>query len=265
MAQVKIIWPIVQQATKIRVAAYARVSSDSSDQQNSFATQVEHYTKFIERNPDWIFADIYVDAAITGTRADKRTEFQRLLQDCRAGKIDRILVKAISRFARNTVDCIEAVRELSQLGIAVHFERENIDPSAMGGEMLLAMLGAVAQEESLSISKNLQWGIQKRMRNGEFVASIAPYGYQRQGNTIIPDPQTLDIVQRIFGFYLSGNSAEWIVETLNMQQIPSPTGILWNTRTVRDILKNEKYNGDSLLQKKYTPIELPLRKCLNHG
>ncbi|MEG1367218.1 MAG: recombinase family protein, partial [Oscillospiraceae bacterium] len=265
MAQVKIIQPIAQQATKIRVAAYARVSSNSEDQLNSFATQVEHYTKLIEANADWVFADIYADAAITGTRADKRNEFQRLLQDCRAGKIDRVLVKSISRFARNTVDCIETVRELSLLDIAVAFEKENIDTSAMGGEMLLSMLGAAAQEESLSISQNLQWGIQRRMRKGEFVASTAPYGYERKGISLVPKPQQASNVKFIFDEYLTGKSSDQIALFLNQQSISAPNGTQWYARTVRSFLTNEKYKGDMLLQKQFTTDCLPLRRQVNRG
>lgn len=136
MPEVRVIPPIAQADKQLRVAAYARVSSGSNDQLNSFAVQVSYYTELIQKNENWVFAGIYADEAVTGTRADKRTEFQRLLQDCRAGKIDRILTKSISRFARNTLDCIEAVRELQALGVSVKFEKEGIDTGKMGSEML---------------------------------------------------------------------------------------------------------------------------------
>lgn len=147
--QVIVIQPIAEQAKKLRVAAYARVSSDSADQLNSFATQVDYYTSYIRSKDEWEFAGLYADEAVSGTTADKRDDFQRLLADCRAGKIDRILVKSISRFARNTIDCLQAVRELKQLGVAVEFEKEGIDTGNMGSEMLLSILGSAAQEESL--------------------------------------------------------------------------------------------------------------------
>ena len=175
--QVKVIQPIAEQAKKLRVAAYARVSSDSADQLNSFATQVDYYTSYIQSKDEWEFAGLYADEAVSGTTADKRSDFQRLLADCRAGKIDRILVKSISRFARNTIDCIQTVRELKQLGVAVEFEKEEIDTGKMGSEMLLSILGSAAQEESLSISKNLKWSIRKRMQKGDFITCRAPYGY----------------------------------------------------------------------------------------
>lgn len=157
MPQVRVIQPISEQAKKLRVAAYARVSSDSADQLNSFATQVAYYTDFIQSKDEWEFAGLYADEAVSGTTAEKRDDFQRLLADCRTGKIDRILVKSISRFARNTLDCLQTVRELKQLGVAVEFEKEGIDTGNMGSEMLLSILGSAAQEESLSISKNLKW------------------------------------------------------------------------------------------------------------
>ena len=159
MPQVRVIPPLPEQVKKIRVAAYARVSSNSADQLNSFITQVEYYTQYIQSKYAWEFAGLYADEAVTGTATDKRTDFQRLIEDCRAGKIDRILVKSISRFARNTLDCIQTARELKLLGVAIEFEKENIDTGNMGSEMLLSILGSAAQEESLSISKNIKWSI----------------------------------------------------------------------------------------------------------
>jgi len=154
--QVKVIQPIAEQ---------------------SFATQVDYYTSYIRSKEEWKFAGLYADEAVSGTTADKRDDFQRLLADCRAGKIDRILVKSISRFARNTIDCIQTVRELGQLGIAVEFEKEDIDTGNMGSEMLLSILGSAAQEESLSISKNLKWSYRRRMKSGDFITCNAPLGY----------------------------------------------------------------------------------------
>lgn len=164
-------------ADTMEIAAYARVSSNSADQLNSFITQVEYYTQYIQSKYAWEFAGLYADEAVTGTATDKRTDFQRLIEDCRAGKIDRILVKSISRFARNTLDCIQTARELKLLGVAIEFEKENIDTGNMGSEMLLSILGSAAQEESLSISKNIKWSIRKRMQSGDFLTCRAPYGY----------------------------------------------------------------------------------------
>lgn len=267
MPQVKIIQPIAEQAKKLRVAAYARVSSDSADQLNSFATQVDYYTSYIQSKDKWEFAGLYADEAVSGTTADKRSDFQRLLADCRAGKIDRILVKSISRFARNTIDCIQTVRELKQLGIAVEFEKEDIDTGNMGSEMLLSILGSAAQEESLSISKNLKWSYQRRMKSGDFITCSAPIGYSLENGTLVPDPQEVPIVKYIFNSYLAGKSLEEITSELNANE-PKPTkknSSRWYVSMVRYALSNEKYIGDSLVQKHFTPDEIPLKKVRNNG
>ena len=267
MPQVKVIQPIAEQEKKLRVAAYARVSSDSADQLNSFATQVGYYTSYIQSKEEWEFAGLYADEAVTGTTADKRDDFQRLLADCRAGKIDRILVKSISRFARNTIDCIQTVRELKQLGVAIEFEKEDIDTGNMGSEMLLSILGSAAQEESLSISKNLKWSYRRRMKSGDFITSKAPLGYFFENNTLVPDPQEVPIVKYIFNGYLAGKSLEEIASELNEAELKpnKKNSERWYASIIRYILSNEKYIGDSLVQKRYTPDELPLRQRRNKG
>lgn len=168
MPQVQVIQPIQQQPKRLRVAAYARVSSDSEDQLNSLAVQVDYYTHLIQENPNWEFAGIYTDEGITGTSTKRREQFNRLMDDCRAGLIDRVLVKSASRFARNTADALSSVRELKSLGVTVAFEKEGFDTETSNGEMLLSIICAVAQEESLSISQNMKWGIHKRMRTGNY-------------------------------------------------------------------------------------------------
>lgn len=267
MPEVRVIPPIAQAAKQLWVAAYARVSSGSDDQLNSFAVQVAYYTELIQKNEDWVFAGIYADEAVTGTRADKRTEFQRLLQDCRAGKIDRILTKSISRFARNTLDCIEAVRELQALGVSVKFEKEGIDTGKMGSEMLLSMLSAAAQEESLSISRNLKWAIRKRMEAGTFKLSNAPFGYLLEDGKLRPNPKEAPIVQYIFDSYLAGKSLTEIAEELNNADDPVMCSkkLKWYPRAIQYILANEKYIGDSLLQKKFTPEIVPHQQKPNRG
>lgn len=171
MPQVQVIQPIQQQPKRLRVAAYARVSSDSEDQLNSLAVQVDYYTHLIQENPNWEFAGIYTDEGITGTSTKRREQFNRLMDDCRAGLIDRVLVKSASRFARNTADALSSVRELKSLGVTVAFEKEGFDTETSNGEMLLSIICAVAQEESLSISQNMKWGIHKRMRTGNYSPS----------------------------------------------------------------------------------------------
>ena len=256
MPEVRVIPPVAERAHKLRVAAYARVSSDSDDQLNSFAAQVEYYTNYIQSKDEWEFAGLYADEAVTGTSAEKRSDFQRLIQDCRAGKIDRVLVKSISRFARNTLDCIQTVRELKMLGVAIEFEKEHIDTSKMGSELILSMLSAAAQEESLSISKNLKWSYQKRLNSGDFITCSAPLGYVLKDNQLIPDPEEVPIVQYIFNSYLSGKSTTEIARTLNETENRTKRNARWHHGMIRYILTNEKYIGDSILQKYYTPDEI---------
>lgn len=263
MPQVQIIPPIGKRVKKLRVAAYARVSSDSEEQLNSFATQVAYYTALIGEKEDWEFAGLYADEGVTGTSTAKREDFQRLLADCQAGKIDRVLVKSVSRFARNTADCIQTVRTLRTLGISVYFEKEDIDTGTMGSEMLLSILGSAAQEESLSISQNLKWSYRRRMRAGEFITCRAPLGYCLKGNTLEPDPHEVPIVHYIFSSYLAGKGTVEIAEELN--HLDSPPRQRWSTSAILYILRNEKYIGDSLVQKKFTPDTFPLRQQFNRG
>lgn len=267
MPQVKVIQPLSEQSKKLRVAAYARVSSDSADQLNSFATQVDYYTGYIQSKDEWEFAGLYADEAISGITADKRSDFQRLLADCHAGKIDRILVKSISRFARNTLDCIQTVRELKRLNIPVEFEKENIDTGSMGSEMLLSILGAAAQEESLSISKNLKWSYRRRMKSGDFITSKDLLGYSFTNNTLVPIPEEIPIVEYVFNSYLVGKSPEEIADEFNREHIKTDKrqSGRWQASLIRYILSNEKYIGDSLVQKYYTPDEFPLREKRNKG
>ena len=256
MPEVKIIPPVSQHAERLRVAAYARVSSDSADQLNSFASQIAYYTDVIQSEEDWEFAGLYADEAVSGTTTSSRNDFQRLLKDCRNRKIDRILVKSISRFARNTLDCIQTVRELKSLGVTVLFEKEGIDTEHLGSEMMLSILGAAAQEESLSISRNLKWSYRRRMRSGDFITCSAPLGYYLKDRTLIPDPQEVPVVQYIFGSYLSGKSLEEISQTL--LQASAKQEKRWNAAAIEYILTNEKYIGDALVQKWFTPEQLPL-------
>ena len=252
---------------KLRVAAYARVSSNSDDQLNSFTTQVDYYTAYIQSKEEWEFVGLYADEAASGTTTQKRNDFQRLLADCRSGKIDRILVKSISRFARNTIDCIQTVRELNQHGITVEFEKENIDTGRMGSEMLLSILGAAAQEESLSISSNLKWSYRRRMKSGDFITSKELLGYDFKNNTLIPNPEEAPIVQYIFHSFLDGKGTEEIAAELSASDIKlaKRDSGRWHASMIQYILTNEKYVGDALVQKKFTPDELPFRKKRNHG
>lgn len=253
MPQVQVIQPIQQQPKRLRVAAYARVSSDSEDQLNSLAVQVDYYTHLIQENPNWEFAGIYTDEGITGTSTKRREQFNRLMDDCRAGLIDRVLVKSASRFARNTADALSSVRELKSLGVTVAFEKEGFDTETSNGEMLLSMICAVAQEESLSISQNMKWGIHKRMRAGNYITNATPFGYTQINHQLVPEKNNAMIVNDIFKSYLSGMSINEIAEHLNT--IYPKENSKWNPRTIHAILRNEKYIGDSLYQKTYTTDE----------
>ena len=250
---------------KLRVAAYARVSTASDDQMNSFAAQNSYYTNLITSNENWRMVDIYADAGISGVTAEKREDFQRLLADCRKGLVDRILVKSISRFARNTKDCLETVRELKTIGVSVFFEEQNIDTGKMTGELLTAVFAAIAQKESESISAHMRWSYQQRMQNGTFVPPYQPFGYRLTDKKITIVPSEAAIVQKIFSDYLSGKNIVEIAEALNRDKEPSPNGQTWSVKSVFAILRNEKYTGDSLWQKTYMTDTFPAVHKMNHG
>ena len=253
-------------ARKLRVAAYARVSSSSADQLNSYRVQNQYYSELISGNPDWEMVDIYADEGITGTSVEKREDFQRMMQDCRKGKIDRILVKSISRFARNTKDCLAAVRELKELGISVQFEEQGIDTSKVSSEMVTAIMASLAQKQSESISSNVRWGVQKRMQDGTFIPSYLPYGYESINGRIQINKGQADVVQKIFSDFLAGRSTEQIATDLRTNNIPCKNGrVQWDSSSVRYILRNEKYTGNSKWQKYYTPNTFPFHCKINTG
>lgn len=254
---------IIIDTTRIRVAAYCRVSSDSSDQLNSYMTQIRYFEKAISESEDEEFVGIYADEGITGTRIDKRNEFLRLMKDCRRGKIDRIITKSISRFSRNTKECLTCVRELTELGITVMFEKEGIDTAEMSDEMLITIMGGLAQEESTSISQNLQWSIKKRMQNGNYIASSVPFGYKLKNNKLYIDKNEAEIVNQIFDDFLSGKGAKKIAQEYNKKSLEN--GFRWCSSTIQYILTNEKYIGDSIWQKTYTPNTIPFKSIINKG
>lgn len=255
------------QEVKLRVAAYARVSSSSEDQKNSFEAQLRYYDALISGKENWTMVDLYADEGITGTSTEKRKDFQRLLSDCRKGKIDRVLTKSVSRFARNTKECLEAIRELKQLGVGILFEEQNIDTSQVSGEMLTAVFAAIAQAESESISANMRWSYQKRMQAGSFIPPSLSYGYRRENGRITIDPPAAKVVQKIFGDYLAGSSMEEIAAELKQLRPEHPElgEKSWCFHTVSYILQNEKYTGDSLWQKTYHTDTFPVKKHINWG
>ena len=254
---------------KLRVAAYARVSSNSEDQKHSFAAQNAYYSKLITDNPDWELADIYADQGITGISIDKRDDFLRMMEDCRKGRIDRILVKSSSRFARNTKESLEAVRELAALGVSVYFEEQNIDTAQVSGEVLIAMFAALAQRESEAISGRTRWGIQRCMEQGRFTPTAIPLGYRKDkaGNIFI-DEEQVKYIRIIFKEFLDGKNSRDIAAALDMEQkkLGQVQGAYrWTYGAVIRILRNEKYTGNSIWQKTYRTDDLSHRKVINRG
>ena len=246
----------------LRVAAYCRVSTDSDDQINSFTAQNSHYMEMITAHDRWELVDIYADEGITGTSAKKRKDFQRLLADCRNGRIDKVLVKSISRFARNTTECLEAVRELKSLGISIFFEEHNIDTKMVSSEMLMAVIASCAQAESESISRNMRWSVQKRMESGTFNTCRAATGFRLSEDGLRIAPEEAPVIYGIFADYLQGKNSREIAERLNAE---NALGRVWNRKLVDYILTNERYAGNAILQKKYRTESIPRIKKPNLG
>ncbi|WP_345890311.1 recombinase family protein [Streptococcus sp. k-402] len=244
------------------------MSTDQDEQLSSYENQVNYYREYILKHEDYELVDIYADEGISATNTKKRDAFNRLIQDCRGGKVDRILVKSISRFARNTLDCIKYVRELKELGIGVTFEKENIDSLDSKGEVLLTILSSLAQDESRSISENSTWGIRKKFERGVVQVNTTNFmGYDKdeKGNLIINHEQA-KVVRYIFDRFLEGYSPEFISKELRELEIPGCTGkAKWCPSAIWKMLQNEKYKGDALLQKTYTVDFLTKKRIYNDG
>lgn len=250
---------------KKRVAAYCRVSTDSEQQNNSYETQIEYYTKYICENKDWIYAGVFHDHGITGTSADKRLGFQNMIKECEIGNIDLILVKSISRFARNTVESLHYIKELQSYGVEIYFEKEKIYTLSGTGQMLIALLSQVAESESIATSTNKKWGIQKRMENGTFSIKVPPYGYDRVDGGLVINPYEASIVRFIFDEYLEGKGCRVIAKFLTESEFYTRTGNKkWSSSFIDKVIKNPVYSGDLLLQKTIT-TSLPYRVVKNFG
>ena len=258
----------INSTKKRRVAAYARVSTDNEEQLTSYEAQVDYYTNYIKGRDDWEFAGVYTDEGITGTNTKKREGFKNMVADALDGKIDLIITKSVSRFARNTVDSLTTIRKLKENSIEVYFEKENIWTFDGKGELLLTIMSSLAQEESRSISENCTWGQRKRFADGKVTVPFNRFlGYDRgpDGNLVV-NPEQAKLVQRIYGMFLQGRSPFQIATALTKEGIPSPGGKdHWNASNIRSILTNEKYKGDALLQKSYTVDFLTKKKKMNEG
>lgn len=237
---------------KLRVAAYARVSTGSDDQLISLEAQKNHYEGLIKSRSDWEFAGLYFDEGISGTKMAKRDGLLSMIADCERGLIDYILVKSISRFSRNTVESIETVRKLYGIGVYIFFEKENIDTGKMEGELLLSILSSLAESESKSLSGNSTWSIQKRYRNGTFKISYPPYGYDNVNGKMVVIPEQGEIVKWMYAQVLSGVSPSQIAKKLNDKKVPTKRDGKWTGHTIIGIIRNEKYTGDVLFQKTFT-------------
>ncbi len=257
-----------RQYHQLRVAAYCRVSTEQEEQQNSYQVQIAYYSDLINKNKEWTLAGIFADEGISGTQTKKRTEFNRMIRMCKRKKIDLVITKSISRFARNTVDCLEYVRQLKDLGIGVIFEKENINTLTMTSEFMIALYGSFAQAESESISKNVSWGVEKAFREGRVRYQYKYWLGYRKGADGKPEiiSEEAETVRMIFRLFLDGLSLQNVASALQCHGRLNRQGQpVWSTVAVKRILENEKYSGDCLLQKTYTADCITHKQVKNNG
>lgn len=248
-----------------RTAAYARVSMQSERMMHSLSAQVSYYSKIIQKNPNWEYAGVYADDFISGTNTAKRDEFKRMLADCEEGKIDIILTKSISRFARNTVDLLETVRHLKSKGIEVRFEKENINSMSGDGELMLSILASFAQEESRSISENIKWAMKNRFEQGIPNGKFRIFGYRWEDDKLVTEPEEAEIVKRIFQNFLDGKSRLETEKEFAAEGIMTANGCRWADSNIKVVLTNITYTGNLLLQKEFIEDPITKRRKKNHG
>ena len=276
MPQITVIQPTINRLTKSplsevkrrRVCAYARVSTDSDEQFTSYEAQIDYYTKLIQSRPDWDFVEVFSDEGISGTGTKNRPGFNRMIKEALAGKIDLIVTKSVSRFARNTVDSLETIRRLKEKGVECYFQKENIYTFDSKGELLLTIMASLAQEESRSLSENVTWGIRKRLSDGKVSVAYKHFlGFKKgKDGKLEVVPEEAEIVRFIYSEFINGKAFYQIAEALEEKGIKTPSGKKkWSYSTVRSILKNEKYKGDALLQKTYTESFLTHKHVKNDG
>lgn len=253
---------------KRKVAGYARVSTDSDEQFTSYEAQISYYTDFIRSHADWDFVDVYTDEGVSGLATKRRDGFNRMIEDAMAGKIQLIVTKSVSRFARNTVDSLTTIRKLKEIGCEVFFEKENIWTFDSKGEILVTLMSSLAQEESRSISENVTWGRRKRMADGKITMPYKNFLGYRKGPDGLPVivPEEAEIVRRIYRMFIEGMATSRIAKTLTDEGIPTPAGKKkWQISVVESILTNEKFKGDARLQKKFTTDFLTKKVKVNEG
>ena len=259
----------IKKAAKcLQVAAYCRVSTNDEEQKTSYEAQIEYYTDKINKNPEWKLAGIFADEGISGTQAKKRPEFLKMIRLCRQGKIDIILTKSLSRFARNTVECLDYLRELKSLGVAVISEKENINTLTAESEMLITIMSCFAQAESESISRNVAWGKRQSFKSGNVPMQYKKLLGYKKGKDDLPEivPEEAEIVKEIFHSYLDGMSLKQIADLLNSREVKTKhKGTAWRSEVIRSILVNEKYTGDALLQKTYITDCITKKSRKNNG
>lgn len=259
MRTIKKLEPELPQIRKRRrVAAYARVSMESERLMHSLSAQVSYYSTLIQKNPEWEYAGVYADEGITGTKVSARPEFQRLVADCEAGLIDLVLVKSISRFARNTVDLLQIIRHLKEIGVEVRFEEQNISTFSNDGELMLTILASFAQEECVSISENVKWGTRKRFEQGIPNGQFRIFGYRWENDRLVIVPEEAAVVRRIFANFLAGKSRLETERELVAEGITTREGKRWVDSNIKVVLTNITYTGNMLFQKEF--IEDPITK-----
>ena len=256
---------IPQLPARKKVAAYARVSMESDRLSHSLSAQISYYSTMIQNNPDWEYVGVYADNGISGTETAKRLEFTRMLSDCEAGKIDIVLTKSISRFARNTVDLLAAVRHLKDIGVEVRFEKEHINSMSGDGELMLTILASFAQEESRSISENVKWGTRKRFEKGIPNGKFRIFGYRWEGDELVIVPEEAEIVKRIFHNFLNGKSRLETEREFAAEGITTREGCRWVDSNIKMVLTNITYTGNLLLQKEYISDPISKHRKKNRG
>ena len=250
---------------KEKVTYYARVSTENDEQEDSYERQREHFEEKIMANPKWEYVPGYADWGVTGTKAEARKNFMRMIEDCRAGKINRILVKSISRFARNTVDTLMYIRELREMGISVFFETQNIDTMSASGDVLITILAAMAEQESRTMSTNIKWAYQKRFKDGQVLINPATLGYKKDGDEYEIVEVEAEIIRMVFRNYLAGDSVRQIADALNAEGYMTRKGNGFKPNSILNILANEKYTGNAILGKTFKPDVLSKHRVKNEG